>query len=203
MVVMPAPFPALGFDCITTLDAVRAASLKEAGMSFAIRYLGSVTAAEIETILKADLCFMPVTYSRAPGWAPSAALGNSDGVIDVSHLLSAGVPKGTTVWIDLEGAAGTAADVSGWVNARAAVMRKEGYDVGLYVGSDSVLDPGQLYALVQIDRYWKSLSDVPTPSTCGFCMMQLRNTTTIAGTEVDVDVIQYDYLNRLPWVVGP
>ena len=42
MVVQPAPFPALGFDCITTMDAARASALKAEGMKFAVRYLGSL-----------------------------------------------------------------------------------------------------------------------------------------------------------------
>ena len=60
----------------------------------------------------------------------------------------------------------------------------------------------QLYSLAQIDRYWKSLSDVPTPDSCGFCMMQLWKTITLAGTEIDVDCIQYDYQDRLPMMVA-
>lgn len=202
MVVKPAPFPALGFDCITVMTPQRASALKAAGMTFAIRYLGSVTAAELQVILAAGLLFMPVTFSRAPGWIPSAGMGTADGNLDVQHLNQAGVPKGCTVWIDLEGCAGSAQAVADWVNSRASVIRAAGYDVGLYVGAGDVLNGQQLYSLAQIDRYWKSLSDVPTPATCGFCMMQLWKTITLAGTEIDVDCIQYDYRDRLPMMVA-
>jgi hypothetical protein len=202
MVVQPAPFPALGFDCVTVLDAGRASALKAAGMKFCLRYLGSVTAAELATILAAGLMFMPVTFSRAPGWVPTQALGTADGQQDVEHLKAAGIPQGCTVWIDLEGAAGSAAAVAAWVNARAVVIRSAGYDVGLYVGAGDVLNGQQLYALANIDRYWKSLSDVPTPEPCGFSMLQLWKTITVAGTEIDVDCIQYDYKDRLPMCVG-
>ncbi len=202
MVIKLAPFPALGFDCDTVLTATSAAALKAAGMTFAIRYLGSVTAAELAAILGAGLMFMPVTFSRAPGWIPTAALGTSDGQTDVQHLTSAGIPKGCTVWIDLEGTAGSAAAVAAWVNARAAVIKAAGYDVGLYVGAGDVLNGQQLYALAQIDRYWKSLSDVPTPENCGFSMLQLWKSIMLAGTFVDIDCIQYDYEDRLPLMVA-
>lgn len=202
MVVQPAPFPALGFDTDTPLTVASATGLKAAGMRFCLRYLGSVTAAELAIILNAGLLFMPVTFSRAPGWIPTAAMGTSDGQLDVQHLHSAGIPQGCTVWIDLEGCAGSATAVSAWVNARAAVIRAAGYDVGLYVGAGDVLNGQQLYALAQIDRYWKSLSDVPTPEPCGFSMLQLWKTITLAGTLVDIDCIQYDYRDRLPMCVG-
>lgn len=202
MVVKPAPFPALGFDCVTVLDATRAKALRAVGMTFAIRYLGSVTSAELTAILSSGLMFMPVTFSRAPGWVPTAAMGTTDGQTDVQNLKSAGIPEGCTVWIDLEGAAGSATAVAAWVNARASIIRAAGYDVGLYVGAGDVLNGQQLYSLSQVDRYWKSLSEVPAPDDCGFCMLQLWKTVTLAGTEVDVDCIQYDYQDRVPMVVS-
>ncbi len=204
MVVLPAPFPALGFDCVTPMNPARASALKAAGMSFCLRYLGSVTAQELADILAAGLLFMPVTFSRAPGWIPTPGLGTSDGQQDVQHLKALGLPSGCTVWIDLEGCAGSAQAVADWVNSRAQVIRSAGFDVGLYVGGGDVLNGQQLYSLAQIDRYWRSLSqDVPTPASCGFCMLQLWKTITLAGTEIDVDCIQYDYKDRLPMVVGP
>jgi Domain of unknown function (DUF1906) len=202
MIIKPAPFPALGFDCVTTLDTARATALKAAGMAFCLRYLGSITPAELTVIFDAGLVYMPVTFSRAPGWVPTTAMGTSDGTLDVQHLHTLAIPKGATVWVDLEGAAGSATAVAGWVNARAAVLRTAGYDVGLYVGAGDVLNGQQLFELATIDRYWKSLSDVPTPAKCGFAMIQLWKTVTVAGTEVDVDCIQYDYQDRLPMVVA-
>jgi hypothetical protein len=201
MIIRTAPFPALGYDCITPMDAARAVALKAAGMSFAIRYLGSINPTELACILNAGLLFMPVTFSRAPGWVPTAAEGTSDGTQDVHQIQALGLPHGCTVWIDLEGATGNATVVSAWVNARANVIRTAGYDVGLYVGAGDVLNGQQLYSLATIDRYWKSLSDVPTP-TCGFSMLQLFKTITLAGTEIDVDCIQYDYQGRLPNMVA-
>lgn len=203
MRVVTSPFPALGFDCVTPMTAERAAGLRDAGLKFAVRYLGSVTAAELAVILDAGLLFMPVTYSRQPGWTPTANMGTDDGRLDVSHLTAAGVPRGCTVWVDLEGVGdASAAAVAVWVNERGAVLRDAGYDVGLYVGEGDVLDSGELYALSKVDRYWRSLSRVPEP-TCGFSLLQLPHTVTIAGTEVDVDCVQFDFHGRLPMMVAP
>lgn len=203
MITQIAPFPALGTDSVTALTSTSAAALKANGMKFAVRYLGSVTSAELSDILNAGLLFMPVTFSRAPGWVPTAATGASDGAEDVLHLQALGLPQGCTVWIDLEGvdASAPASAVSDWVNARSAAITGAGFDAGLYVGYSPVLDGAQLYALPNINRYWCAYNGTTEPG-CGFCMLQLNKTTTLAGVEVDVDCVQYDFKNRLPNMVA-
>jgi hypothetical protein len=204
MNVLAAPFPALGFDTIATITDDSAAALKAAGMSFGIRYLGGVSANEVQSILNAGLYFMPVTYSRAPGWVPTATMGQQDGAIDVGHLRTLGLPKACTVWIDLEGVAPStsASAVEAWVNARSAAIVAAGWEAGLYIGDSPVLNSAQLYSLPNINRYWKAWNlGIPEPR-CGFCMMQLNKTITLASVEVDIDCIQYDYEGRLPSVIG-
>lgn len=203
MQVIPAPFPSMGFDSVTAMDAVRAPALKAAGLNFSVRYLGSVTPAEVQIILDAGLLFSPVTYSRSPGWLPTSEMGISDGAQDVAHLQALGLPQGCTVWIDLEGVSLTATlqDLTDWINNRSLAIKNAGFDVGLYVGASDILDSAQLYALPYINRYWRSLSEVPSP-TCGFAMMQLYKSVIIANTLVDVDVIQYDFQDRLPLMVS-
>ena len=203
MIVQTAPFPSLGYDCVTVMTPTRAAALKAAGMSFAVRYLGGINQAELAAILNAGLLFMPVTFSRAPGWVPTAAMGTSDGQQDVAQLQALGLPQGCTVWIDLEGVdpSTPASAVSDWVNARSAVIKGAGFDAGLYVGYSCILDGAQLYALPNINRYWCAFNGTIEPS-CGFCMRQLNKTITLAGTEIDVDCIQYDFKDRLPNMVA-
>src|SRR5271168_747390 len=106
MNTVPAPFPALGYDCITVMDAVRAASLKAAGMSFCIRYLGSITAAELSIILDAGLLVSLVTY--ADQWSPSET---------VAELTALGIPPGATIWLDVESVKEDAPTVTGAINA--------------------------------------------------------------------------------------
>jgi len=202
MVIKPAPFPAFGFDCVTVMTAARATALKAAGMTFAIRYLGSVTASELAIIMAAGLMFMPVTFSRAPGWIPTAAMGTSDGNTDVQHLKSVGVPEGCTVWIDLEGTAGSAQAVAAWVNARAAVIKAAGYDVGLYVGSGDVLNGQQLYALAELvlDVHGTAGGAAPTSYAYGWLtvVQSLRaqlpmasDKTTFASSEAMIFGVEY------------
>ena len=201
MQLKPATFPSLGVDCITALDSVRCAALKAAGIGFAVRYLGSLGALETNAILNSGLGLMTVGYSRAPGWVPTAGMGAADGMQDVQHYHNAGLMVGSTVWIDLEGCAGTVDQATGWIEERATVLHSAGMDVGLYVGAYQPLGATQLYALPSIDRYWRSLSSgVPEPA-CGWSMVQLYKTVVIGGTEVDVDVVQYDHKYRLPMMV--
>lgn len=205
MIVKPASFPMLGFDCVTQMTPALARGLYDNGMRFAVRYLGSLTVAERDDILGAGLALSCVTYSRAPGWMPTPGMGTADGARDVSNLHAAGIPQGATAWIDLEGVdpSATVDDVATWVTERGACLRAAGYDVGLYVGYQQPLNGAQLYALPNVDRYWRSLSQgVPEPS-CGWSMLQLYKTTLIAGVQVDVDVVEYDHRDRLPLFVTP
>lgn len=182
---MPAPFPALGYDCVTAMDAGRAQALKAAGMSFCVRYLGSITATEMQVILDAGLLLSLVTY--ADQWSPSAT---------VSELTALGVPSGVTIWLDVESVKEDAATVTNAINAWADAVSAGGWQPGLYVGAAQPLSAEELYQL-RVVRYWKSMSQV-VELQCGWSMVQLYKTTTIAGTEVDVDVVSYDYQGRLP-----
>lgn len=178
-------------------------------MDFALRYLGSVDAAELQAILDAGLAFMPVTFCRGAGWAPSAALGTQDGKQAATRLGALGIPKGTTVWLDVEGPGGTFHDVIDFINAWAHEVRAAGFDPGLYVGAGAMLTSGELYGLA-VDRYWHSCSRVvdrdgkEVAPACGWTMIQVvPGNVTVAGVEVDIDFIQQDYRGRLPtWVVG-
>jgi hypothetical protein len=203
-VAKPAYVGALGFDTVTTITPVAAKKLADAGMRFAVRYLGSIYTAELDTLLDAGIAVMPVTYSRAPGWLPSGPMGTADGIEAVRHLQAAGFPKGVTVWRDLEGPGGAPQDIIDWVNAWCKPVREAGYDPGLYVGYGAKLTSKQLYDLA-VDRYWHSLSRVTDNANalaepgCGWCMYQLYDSVTWAGaTWVDVNVIQKDYRGRLP-----
>jgi hypothetical protein len=127
---------------------------------------------------------------------PSAALGNEDGQNAIANARTYDFPAGVTVWCDSEGQAGGAAATIEYVNAWAAAVKAGGYDPGLYVGSGTPLDSQQLYAL-DVDRYWKSFSQVNEP-TCGWSLIQLYKQVTLAGVNVDVDAVQYDYKGRVP-----
>lgn len=192
-----ATFPAMGVDTVENL-AGYAAGLKAAGMSFCCRYLGSLTATEAAAIWAASLAIMPVTFG---GWQPTPGWGIAAGGMHVRQAMGAGIPAGTTIWLDLEADKADAASTIVGINDWAGEVKAGGYDAGLYVGAGQPLNGQQLYALA-VDRYWKSFSTVPQP-TCGWSMIQLYHTVTIAGANVDVDVLQYDYNGRLPnWAIS-
>jgi hypothetical protein len=116
MNVVPILSGSKGADTDTVLTAASAAALAKQGVTFVVRYLGSVTPEEIVAITSAGVGVSLVTFSRAPGWMPTAALGASDGATDVARLKALGVPTEMVVWIDLEGSGGSAADTAAWVN---------------------------------------------------------------------------------------
>lgn len=200
MRVVDVPVGWRGVDCATpvTVDAARA--LKARGVDFVVRYLGQVTAAELAVLFDAGLGVELVTFSRAPGWDPSAELGTKDGDEDVARLVvELKIPPGMVVWIDLEGPAGDAAVVAEWVSARASRLVNAGFIAGLYVGDGCVLNGEQLYALPEVTRYWRAFNyGIPEPA-CGFCQFQLYPPDiAMAGILVDLDFSQHDHGDRAP-----
>lgn len=191
------PF-SLGIDTVVKLSAVDCAALRSEGMRFAIRYLGSIDAHELATILGSGLAFMPVTYAKA-----------YNGMSAVGHLRSLGIPEGATVWLDLEGETDLPSAIVAKVNAWAGQVIAGGYEAGLYVGAGCVLTSEELYGL-RVTRYWDSCSreldrnGKATAPKCDFCVTQLRPfNTLVGGVTVDVDVVQRDVLGRLPmWVTA-
>ena len=183
---------ARGIDTILTLDAVKCAALKNTNIDFVVRYLSSLSAAEVQTILSSGLALFVCTYADV--W---------DGNGAAAHAKNLNLPTGCTIWLDVESCGDlTADDVIARVNTWAYAVRGAGYDPGLYVGCDCKLSSAQLTTL-SVDRYWRSCSYVPEPSV-GFSMMQLSpGNTTWAGILVDVDVCQHDYRGRAAtWIKG-
>ena len=194
MQVIPAQFPWVGADMDTVLDAGRAQGLKDAGLSFVVRYLTSLTLGEVADILGSGLALSVVTYAD-----------QFDGGAAVATLQALGLPPGLTVWLDVEGIAPevTPSTLIGEINAWAAALSAAGYMPGEYVGANSCLTSSELYALGVV-RYWKGMSQLYDRNgmliepQCGWCLEQKYPTITIAGTKVDIDYVGYDYEGRLP-----
>jgi hypothetical protein len=211
MLVETAYLGALGCDSDTKLGAQQAARLKSLGLRFVVRYLslganesgGDLDKPEVADILDAGLGLMAVQHVRLPGWTPSAALGIEDGSHAAHNAVSAGLPAGVTLWVDLEGINGTVGDTVAYANAWNDAVKGAGYDTGVYVGGGVPLDEMQLFALLHTHRYWRSFSQVPNVGKRGYCMIQLYPTTNLGGVSVDLDIIQKDYLGGLPrWLVS-
>ncbi len=204
-VVQNAEVGALGFDTVAPITDDLAAQFCAAGFRFAVRYLGSLTSAEVDRILDAGLAVMPVTYGLKVGTAVDAAMGRRYGASTVANAQSAGMPRAATVWLDLETVTG---DVAPFVDRWAETVQAGGFVPGLYVGAGAQLSSVELYAL-KVVRYWHSLSRVTDRNNalaepaCGWCMYQLYPTVRRCGIDVDIDVVQQDYRGRVPtWVTG-
>lgn len=199
-----ASFPAMGVDTVAKFTAASAKAMAAAGMKFVVRYLGSLTPGEILAIHAAGLALMVVCYSRKEGWKPTQAMGTADGKKAVADAKALSLPANTTVWCDLEGCSGSVATTFAYVSAWAEVVTAAGFIAGLYVGAGQALGSKELYALPGITRYWHSCSrGVPEPASCGWCMEQLyKPNVKVAGTQVDIDVVRFDFNGRVPtWIV--
>lgn len=195
-----------GFDTCTPLSLEKAKEFKNAGYDFCIRYVslsnnrtGDITTKEANNIINAGLALGIVQHVRYPGWKPSASLGQSDAQMALNHLTQVGIPKGITVYVDLEGvASGTSAsDIIAYANTWHDVIEQAGYIPGIYVGANSYLTGSQLYNSLKFQHYWKSLSIVPNVAVRGYEMVQLRQIKQL-GVLIDEDVVYGDNLGNTP-----
>lgn len=187
-VAIAAPGGIKGFDCNTFVSTDSGRALHALGHRFALRYVrrlqprsNDLSTAEIENLFKAGLALMPVQHVESESsWLPSDEKGRMFGDNAASSCLALGIPKGVTVWLDLEGVAtGTPAEAivrycNLWFQRVAAV----GYQPGLYVGWHCGLSPEQLYTRLRFQRYWAAynLNRDQEPATRGVCMKQREAT---------------------------
>lgn len=187
---------------------MQANALKATGIDFFVGYLGAMNKSRLAAVLDAGLAFMPVTLAGE----------YTDGAADeLAQLAALDIPKGTTVWLDLEGLKAWRTDppvlidlLAKWANA----VKGAGYVAGLYVGAPQPLTGRELYAL-PFTNYWLGIGRCVDRTgndaypQCGWCMRQdwhnqgngmlWKNT----GVLVDTNSIQCDHAGRLPtWVVA-
>jgi len=199
--IQAAPNGALGFDADTAISSNVAQQFVSQGYAFCVRYLsrtqgqapGDLSAAEANAILGAGMALMAVQHVRAPGWSPTAALGQQDGANAGFNAGEIGIPAGVNIWCDLEGvnAASVAPDVIGYCNAWFDAVAAAGFVPGLYVGANCILDGQQIYDL-KYQHYWKSLSRVPVLPARGYQLVQTGVTDPVNGIGIDQDVAQTD-----------
>lgn len=175
-----------GFDSDSPLTAQTAAGYVKQGYRYCFRYLslgaegsGDLSNGEASLILSAGLALMPVQHVNSPGWAPTAALGQSHGSSAATDAQGVGFPPGTSVWVDLEGvsSSSSSSDVIAYCEAWYSAVSAAGYVPGLYVGYSSGLTAAELSAL-PFQSFWRSASSVPTPSR-GYQMTQGRQEGSI------------------------
>jgi hypothetical protein len=179
-----------GCDTVVKLSYAMAQALFGAGFRFVIRYVTSVTAAELKDILRAGLAVSFVSYANS--FDPSD---------EIAALQRLGIPRGTVVWLDIESVKDDPITLQQRINTWANALKAAGYIPGLYVGAGALLTSIELYKLAVV-RYWKSCSrvldrngNVAEPS-CGWCCTQCTCQVVRAGVTVDIDFAYADYQGR-------
>lgn len=205
----------LGFDTWSAVTPEAAASFRNSGHHFAVRYVrrsegissatngGSMTREEAAGILAAGLALMPVQFAKK-NLEPTASLGARVGAAAASNCRALGFPDGVTAWCDIEAIHpdATTADVVAYSNAWHAACSRGGYEPGIYVGPNSKLPTAVLYQDLRFTRYWKSASRVGNVDTRGYCMLQSLS-DTIHGLRVDVNIITIDSRGGQPVWAAP
>jgi hypothetical protein len=193
-----------GVDILSPLTAEQYQALRTNGARWVGRYLRagefSLTAAELSALLGAGLLLLPIgSTARSSGW--SAAAGLSDASAAIAAATSLALPAGD-LWLDLEGTGMTVESATAYATAWAKAVQATGDSAKLYAGAGCPLDGAALYALPHTG-YWCPCSEAYYP-TCGYQIYQAADGNgSLAGIEVDLDMIQKDRQGRLPILVGP
>lgn len=203
----------LGFDTVTTVSSSMATAMVAKGYGFCARYLkrsGSIdaptsgpalTIAEAKDLLAAGLAIVPVQFGLS-SLLPSATAGSDVGEAAATNASALGIPRGVTLWCDLEWSPEVSPDPAAtirYANAWHDAVVDAGWRAGLYVGPNIPLDAVQLGDLA-FTSYWKSASRVPTPTPRGYQMVQ-RSKLPVDGIELDTDIACMDAEgDRFTWL---
>lgn len=206
-----------GWDCNTPISLSAAKLMKAAGYRFAVRYVRrdpvhsyDLSAEEIRILILSGLAVMPVQHvESADSWAPSAAKGQLFGQTAAEECISMGLPKGITVWCDLEGVeVGTShEDVIAygkeWYNAVDAL----GYIPGIYLGWHYGLTASEAYYKLPFKHYWGAfnLDKDREPVVRGLQMKQVAVKKKVKGIPFSYqrDYVRRDKKGGLPTCYGP
>ena len=126
----------LPFSLGGTLEQAKA--LKARGVACLVGYLGTMNAERLKALHAAGLAYMPVTIAGE----------YNDGADDeLAQLMTLGLPKGTSVWLDLEGMRAfktPPAELIAKINAWADKIAGAGYQPCRYVGVPQPLTSEEL-----------------------------------------------------------
>jgi hypothetical protein len=192
---------AVGFDIsgpppVTALPFFTATD----GFSFGLRYVanptpgsGTMDSAETGQFLNADIALMVVQHPVRGTFAPDPSQAALWGSTAVAGAIKACIPKGTTLFCDLEEVTGAApSDVTDFFNTWSATVSAAGYGPGIYVGSNCVLDADGLAAL-NFSIFWRAGGTVPALAN-GYNIVQTQSPENHGDPDhpvsVDVDTIQ-------------
>lgn len=188
-----------GIDTVEKIDAAYAAWLKAHGFDFVVRYITSLTAEEIQTILSAGLALGLVTYAHS-----------YDPADELAALKRLGIPAGVHLFLDIEDDGLDHVALAQRINTWSRAIKPTGVIPAGYIGSGNPCTSTELYAL-GIYAYWHSCSRVvdrdgrEAAPSCGWVMHQLVPGNYLMpnlNRTVDLNVIQRDYKGREVVFVG-
>lgn len=175
-----------GIDTVLRISKEQAIALLRSRIAFRVGYIDELSPEEVADITSVGMQLSIVTYALEFNPAHT-----------IARLEALGIPKGVTVWIDVEGTGLEPDEIIAKTNTWAAVLQSAGYEAGIYVGAGCPLSSAQLTQLV-VTRYWHSVSKV-LESSRGFCMRQIRpDDVVVCGIKVDVIVVEPDYCGDVP-----
>ena len=209
----------IGFDTSVYVNPKYHKLLRNAGYSFAVRYIWRTKAVnstpnsgwpcalskqELTELLDSGFGVSIVQFANNSSFIPTKSDGTSVGEAAAYNALGLGIPVGATLWCDAEWSSTTpdSKAVLDYLNAWAEPVIAVGYEAGLYVGPNQGLTGDQLYGcLNKFNHYWKCASIVPWVSNRGFQMFQGAQTTLFKtdsdqGLLVDQDIVCYDNKNE-------
>lgn len=199
--------PALrGIDTDRRLNTADLLGLRALGFQFVLRYVPlttppppaekNITFAEGLDIINAGFGLMllqtaPDPFFQSPNGPVADAINRSIAAVANAQIAGykPGASPGASLFLDVENVpAGTPAnDVIAYCTTWAASVRNGGYAPGLYLGAGSQLNANQLAAL-PFEHFWKSGSNVPTPTGRGFVLIQdFPFDVDLPGVSVPVD----------------
>lgn len=194
-----------GFDADGVVKPTSAKALWNKGYRFALRYVRRVERhaddlgqAELEVLLSTGFGVMPVQHVESGFWTPDEDKARTYGDNAALAACELGIPKGVTVWLDLESVkAGTPAQiVIDYCNLWHERVYWAGYQPGIYVGFQPILTGDQLYTKLRFTRYWSAynLNADQFPVKRGVCMKQRPAAVNTLGFDFDEDIAQNDDL---------
>lgn len=224
----------MGFDCNERVPLEHGLKFRNAGYRFVVRYVRrdqkhgfDLTVPEVLDIMKAGLALMVVQHVAPEGWQPRA-LGNGThtaefrrrqleilgsgaayGSVAAQETAALGIPRGVTLWCDLEGVSNSApaANVIAFCKNWYAKVKEAGYDPGLYVGYNAGLTADHLYWKLPFARYWGAYNVDVTPAERGYQMKQKPYPSPIKRLPVpfqyDEDEILVDHKGGTPALLLP
>lgn len=179
-----------------TGTASQAAAFKANGVVGVALYLAVASNTRLKLVLDAGLGAYGVTLA-----------GQYGGPASVSQAQAIGFPKGSSLFLDVEGLTAFHTDpleLIKKIEAWAAAVVAAGYKAGIYVGSPQPLTEDELWKLAGITLYWRGQGSIrdrfnklSEPTKCGWCLTQAYPSQPMGGTIIDANMVGQDYLGRI------